>query len=328
MRTILFALAATIATPVFADVDTVVDQKILPDFANFATSARAMADAAAEDCTPGAVVPHYQATFDAWMKVQHLRVGPTEEGALHVAFWPDDRGFVPKTLSGLIADEDPVINDAEDFATVSIAGRGLFALDMLLYDERFDTYGADSYTCDLVAAIALDLATEAERQSTAWAEDYAPILKGDAPKADGKTMTEMDGFQVLYTQIISGIETLENVRIDRPLGEFDRPRPTRAEAWRSGRPLRNIDISLNAMVADALLLMGSDLPQTFGYLETAQATLEKISDPTLASIEEDSGEWLKLQILRDNVVNVKTAIEVEIGSVLGIEAGFNSADGD
>ncbi|MCB1403259.1 MAG: signal peptidase, partial [Rhodobacteraceae bacterium] len=70
-------------------------------------------------------------------------IGPSETGALSIAFWPDDRGFTARTLAGLIAAEDPIAGDPAGYGEVSIAARGLFALEMLLYDPAFDGYGPD-----------------------------------------------------------------------------------------------------------------------------------------------------------------------------------------
>ncbi len=321
-------LFATLAGPVFAGPADVIEQQILPSFGAFSQATAALHDAAVADCQPAAVIPAYNAAFDAWLAVGHLRIGPTEEGALHVAFWPDDRGFTPKTLNGLIAAQDPVIDTPATMETLSIAAKGLFALDMMLFDPAFNTYTADSYSCRLVIAITENLAIEAAEQEAAWRSDFAPILLGEVPNADGRTLTEREAFQTLYTQIVSGVENNKIQRVDRPLGTFDRPRARRAEAWRSERSLQNILVSTDAMVREAQLLMGADLPLTLEWQAAMHKAAAKIDDPTFADIEADSGAWLKLQIVGEQIDYVKSAIEVEIGSVLGIEAGFNSSDGD
>ena len=94
------------------------------------------------------------------MPISDLRIGPSETGALSVGFWPDPRGFTQRALSGLIADKDPIAQDPDAYADVSIAARGLFALDMLLYDPAFSDYTTQSYTCALVTTIAVDLASQ------------------------------------------------------------------------------------------------------------------------------------------------------------------------
>ena len=76
---------------------------------------------------------------------------------LAISVWPDKKGMVPRALSGLIKAEDPVVNDGAEFAKVSIAARGLFALERLFYDDALSGYGPGDYDCKLVQAITGDL---------------------------------------------------------------------------------------------------------------------------------------------------------------------------
>ena len=51
-----------------------------------------------------------------------------------LAFWPDARGITRRSLSGLIKEADPVVDDADACSEVSAAARGLLALGSLLFD--------------------------------------------------------------------------------------------------------------------------------------------------------------------------------------------------
>ena len=92
--------------------------------------------------------------FDAWVGVSHLRFGPSEQDdrAFALAFWPDPRGSTPKALAALIRDEDPVVSNPDDFSTVSIAARGFYALEFLLFDPQFATAENTDYLCALIQA--------------------------------------------------------------------------------------------------------------------------------------------------------------------------------
>ncbi|MCY4309050.1 MAG: hypothetical protein OXC57_12390 [Rhodobacteraceae bacterium] len=72
--------------------------------------------------------PAFNKAFDAWISAGHLRFGPTEyfDRGLALSFWPDTRGRINRTLNSLISELDPVIEDLEEFMTVSVAGRGFF----------------------------------------------------------------------------------------------------------------------------------------------------------------------------------------------------------
>ena len=108
--------------PAHAGVKDVVEQDIIPGFAAFAQSTAEFADVANNTCDRAALATAYPAVITAWMQVQHWHIGPSQDSYHEVAFWPDGRGFIPSTLSKLIAEKDPVIEDTTDFAEVSIAG--------------------------------------------------------------------------------------------------------------------------------------------------------------------------------------------------------------
>ena len=71
--------------------------------------------------------------------------------ASRIAFWPDTKGSTPRTLAAMIAGEDPVVDDPAAFAGVSVAARGLFALDWLLFDPgaRRSRRGATAAGCSV-----------------------------------------------------------------------------------------------------------------------------------------------------------------------------------
>ncbi|WP_417722400.1 imelysin family protein [Salipiger sp.] len=320
-------VALCLALPAQAGVQEALDLHILPGLARFDEAATEMAETAAADCAPEAVQPAYQAAFDAWTAVGDIRIGPSETGVLSIEFWPDTRGFTPKTLSRLIADEDPVGRDPVAFADTSIAARGLFALDLMLYDPAYAGYAEGDYSCALVRTITRDLARQAGALDAAWREQYADVLTSAGAEGNATFMTEGEAVRAIYTQILTGLEFTADNRLGRPLGTFDRPRPTRAEAWRSGRSLRNVVLDTEAAVSLARALSDTDLPATDAALERVRAEAAKVEDPALQSVDDPSGR-LHVEILQQSVRSVRDAIETEIGVRLGITPGFNSGDGD
>ena len=121
-----------------------------------------LAEAAEAGCAPvsDALRRAYHRAFDAWITVSHLRFGPaeTEDRAFALAFWPDGRGKTPKTLGTLIDGSDPVVATPEEFRTVSVAARGFYALEFLLYDQAFGGRGDADYRCALIRAMTADIA--------------------------------------------------------------------------------------------------------------------------------------------------------------------------
>ncbi len=331
MRALLPALVAlALAAPAHADVETAVSAHILPGFAQFAEAAQLLDQAAQADCRAAAVTPAYQSAFDAWMAVADLRIGPSESGTLSVAFWPDDRGFTPRALSGLIAAEDAIGRDPVGYAEVSIAARGFFALEMLLRDAEFSGYGFGDYTCVLVQTVAADLALQAGALTANW-HVFAPKLLTAGDAGNPTYLTEDEAVRAIYTQLLASLDWTADNRLGRPMGTFDRPRPRMAEGWRSGRSLRNVVLAAEAAHALAQALAKGvvlrRLPRTEAALAQVRSAAGRIGDPAFQDVETPEAR-LHVEILQQAVRAMKDAIEAEIGDVLGIAAGFNAQDGD
>jgi predicted lipoprotein len=328
---VLLALALLCAAPARADVERALTAQILPGFARFAEAAEGLATSARADCRPAAVIPAYHAAFDAWAAVADLRLGPSETGALTVAFWPDDRGYTPRALSALIAAEDPVGRDPARYAEVSVAARGFLALEMLLHDPAFADYGPGDYRCALVQTIAADLARQAEALAAAWSEGFAATLRTAGAAGNATFLTGDEAIRAIYTQVLTALDWTADSRLGRPLGSSGRPRPRLAEAWRSGRSLRNAVLACEAAhaLAHALAadLVPGGLPQTDAALARVQAAAATIEDPAFQDIADPQAR-LRVEALQQAVRALRSAIATEIGARLGIAAGFNAQDGD
>lgn len=327
MRALAF-VTFLLASPAVADVADVVNDHILPRIDSFATQTAALSDAAQADCTAEAMRPAYQDAFDAWIGISHLLFGPLETDGrnLSIAFWPDTRGMTARTVSDLIASEDPAVADAEAFAEVSIAGRGFFALEQVLYDADLSGYDAGSYTCQLAQALATDLARTGTALETEW-QEYQTLLLTAGADGNATYLSEGEALQELYTALMTGLEFTKDQRLGRPLGTFERPRPTRAEAWRAGRPLRDVVLSLEATREFAHALAGGPTPQIDAAYATTLNLAADLDDPDFAGVADPFGR-LRVEILQQNVGFVRDAIATEIGVALGLSEGFNAADGD
>ena len=256
-----------------------------------------------------------------------MQQSPSETGALSLSFWPDARGSTQRTLAGLIAEEDPIARDPEGYAEVSIAARGFFALDMLLFDPGFSDYAPGSYTCDLVTTIGADLAHQAEALNAAWSGDFATTLRQAGAEGNATYLHEDEALRAIYTQILTSLEFTAETRLGQPMGRVDRPRPARAEARRSGRPLRNVPLASQAAYALATALADHDLPQTDAAMQRVRAAAARIADPVFQDVT-DSQARLRVEVLQQAVRSLRAAIGTEIGAPLGIAPGFNAQDGD
>lgn len=329
MRLPLFALTLA-ALPAWAetpDVTAIVDGHILPAYRTLAGESAELAMVVAGDCAPNssALRAAYGTAFDAWVAVSHLRFGPSEAGdsAFALAFWPDSRGATPKTLGRLISTRDPVIDSLDAFQTVSIAARGFYAMEFMLYDAQFTTAGDADYRCTLVQIMAADIADIAAGILAGWEDGYADLMRQTGNET---YRTPDEAAKQLFTALSSGLEFTADTRLGRPLGGFDKPRPNRAEARRSGRSLRHVVVSLEALRDLAARLSDSDaaLDAAFGRALRRAAQLD---DPALAGVATPQGR-LRIETLHQRIAEIRDSVDQGLGPRLGIAAGFNSMDGD
>ena len=313
-------------------VNAVLDAHILPGFSAFTAQTEALKGAATADCTATSAELRtaYNKAFDAWLGVSHLRFGPTEaeDRAFALAFWPDTKGFTPKSLGKLIADEDPAVNDLAEFSHVSIAARGLYALEFMLYDPAFAERGTAAYRCSLIRAIAGDIDANADAILDDWQNHYAAFLR--VPGGESPYRTEEEAVQELYKAMLAGLQFTSDTRLGRPLGTFDKPRPMRAEARRSERALRNVEQSLEALKQLALLLAEGHTSVSVSLeaaFATAQQNAAQLDDPTFAKVSTPQGR-LRVEILQQSIDHIREVAAAELGPFLGVDAGFNALDGD
>lgn len=330
------ALAATL-TPALADPDLtainqrVIDTHVQPLVTAFRDASATLEQAAAQDCQPSSktLVTAFHESFDAWTRMSHLRFGPTEvnDRAFAIAFWPDGRGKTPKALTALLTSNDPNALAPEAFRNTSIAARGLYALEFLLFDERTMATGTPASRCALVRAIATDTADNAAGIAMDW-QGYAALML--IPTQDGIYRSPTEATQEFYKAALTGLQFTSDTRLGRPLGTFERPRPKRAELRRSGRSLQQVEMSLQG-THNLTMALTSESPALAARLDALYATAFQVAadlnDPTFAGVADVQGR-LRVEILKISIDEIRELISLELGPALGVAAGFNALDGD
>ena len=336
-----FFAAALMCAPLTAtagpSLSDIIGGHILPRFAALASTSQALSQAAAKDCDARSTDLRraYGFAFDAWVSASHLRFGPTEvdDRAFALAFWPDSRGATPRTLARLIEVEDPIANSPETYADVSIAARGFYALEFLLYDEPLIQAGSTAYQCKLVQTVAADIAATSTAIRDDWVRGHANVLLSPGPDATYRSEEEV--LQEMLRALTAGLQFTQDSRLGRPLGTFDRPRPTRAEAWRSGRSAAHVILSLRSLRDLASDLAATDDTMADGAVAAkldhqfadAIGKLENLNDPVFAGVAAPQTR-LKVEVISQAIGAIRTTVHTDLGPTLGVAAGFNSLDGD
>lgn len=322
-----FFLALTVgvltALPLAADTSKAVTEHILPRYADFAKQARALADVASKDCAVTEMLPAYTAAYDAWIAVSHIQFGPVESrgSAPALSYWPDPKNRTGKAIARLMAEDTSALTDPEEFKEVSIAAQGFPALERLLTEDHPDQDAA----CDLRRAIATFIGQTAGDLNGDWQAGYgAGFAQAEVPSYQTPEETR----RALYTALSTSLAYLHDQRLGRPLGSFDKPYPTRAEARRSGRSLRHILLNLGAL-QDLTQVAFADVttPALSSSFQEAIARAEALDDPSLAGVA-DPAKRFKIEVLQRAVRDVQELVAKQIAGALGIAAGFNALDGD
>lgn len=315
--------AAPTAAP--ADVSEATDQVIGPAYATLADRAADLDAAARADCAPAALRPGFHALWDAWSRIDFLRLGPVETDgrALAMHFWPDAKASGARAQQALVDTDAAAIDDPTAFAELSVALRGLAGLERLIYPSTIT--GDADILCRLRRATVRDLATMTAALRDEW-PGFAPLLTEPGGPGNTRYLTPDEARQAIFTQIIVGLEFLADTRLGRPLGSFDSPHPERAESVLSGRGLRNVVMSLQGL-RDTARALAPDAVATQSAFAQALLLAEAIDDPALAGVENPQ-DRLRVEILAQNVRAIRDHAEAEIGGMLGLSVGFNAKDGD
>ncbi len=338
--------AMTLGDNAFAGVNRdIVLNHIRPGHAAFAEAARKLEGAVSSlgDGETGLAAARgaFHEAMNAWMAVQHLRLGPSQADgrSFRIQFWPDSRNRLGRQLGVLLAEKRrDIVDDPSVMANASVALQGLPAIERLLYETGLSPEG---YAVRLARAIAANLEAMAAELAAAWAPGggwseglYAP---GGGVK-DYATASQATGALVLA--MTTQLEFVVNKKLYAPLGSnADRPRPHLAESWRSSRSLRNVRQNIAALIN--LFEHGDGRLRSLVENAGSGSAAETISSALRSGLEivetlpESFGDGLSDGEFRSRVISVidelglaRAVLTSEAAPALGLLLGFNSLDGD
>ncbi|MEM6677175.1 MAG: imelysin family protein, partial [Pseudomonadota bacterium] len=207
----LSAGAARAETDHSAAAARVLEGTVLPGTAGFVAATDALVAAAPPACgdvDPAALSARFQETWDAWMAIQHLRFGPieAESRVLQVAFWPDSRGTVGRTVERIMATENAPVDDPAAFAAISVGGRGLPAIERLLFNDDGPEALEPAFRCAYVAAVAGDLSRLAGEIDAAWQGDFGAAWASAGAEGNAVFLAPAETSQRLFATTVGALE--------------------------------------------------------------------------------------------------------------------------
>ena len=319
------------------------DEFIAPAYRSYAEAMQGLETSIDAFCGGRATIADseqaYVAAFLAWQRASVIQIGPVAaaEGPLRVQLWPDPKGFSARAVRAAIRSEENALLQPGALEGRSIALSNLTALEGLV----FDGLEANSYACDLAAAIASYQSDLADDFAAAWdagnafrmAFDTAAVGNDFYPSVDALLRDVLAG-AVVYT------DRLRKFKILRGLGDAPgEARSERTEAKLSGAGLPSIATSFRTLadlydVPFGLFDTAPDLGGSMEYLVLAD-TARNVADSlewyaqTLTQIaDEDAAAADEIRRFADLVLYHESYLKTGFLSSLGLVAGFTAADGD
>jgi uncharacterized protein len=283
----------------------------------------------------------YTQVADAWARTQIIKTGPISLFLRYerFAYWPEARNATQRALDALLASRDPKLLTPESLATNSVAGQGLTALERLLFDGTDPANAlraagaAGERRAQVGLAISRNLNTIAQDVLREWTAPDGVRAAIAANKGWRNLFADAnEAARLLLTDLVGAFRLMHDVKLLPVLGaDIDAARPRLAEAWRSGRPAR--DLNLN-------LLSAHDMASAFASLLPAprQARVEaqfpraenavKVLPADLGEAAADPARRARVEAARDAVKATQTGLADMLPADLGITLGFNALDGD
>lgn len=300
-------------------------------FGAFRTASAGLAEMAAAYCTgevsEDALKDQFATTWKAWAPLDSYQFGPVQNtgAALTVNFWPDKKGFVNRGLRAVLSLPPGDQADPDVIAQQSAAAQGLPAMEMLLFTEL--------EPCPTITGISGYMAEVGNDLYDAWfaADGWADLARAAGP--DNPVYLSAEEFtKTLYTAVDFGLIRIEEARIARPLGTFQRSFPKRAEAWRSGLTEDIIHAQLDGLEDLIEFGFAGDIRepdrawilQVFGQAHTR---LDAIEMPISEAVQ-DPMTRVRVEGLQTKMTYLRSELAQNIGPNLGVDTGFSAADGD
>jgi predicted lipoprotein len=283
----------------------------------------------------------YNQLADVWAQAQTIKMGPISLflRSERFAYWPEARNATTRALETLLASRSPASLSPETLATNSVAAQGLTALERLLYDGADPAMAlrapgaAGAWRVEVGLGISRNLALIAQDVLNDWTAPNGVRAAIAANRGWNNLFASgTEAATLLLTDLVGAFRVMHDLKLLPVLGEsIDVARPQMAEAWRSRRPARNLQLNL---------LAARDMERVFarGMRAQQQAPIDALfvaAERAINALPADMGEAAADPRRRQLVVNAERAtraVQVKIAEVLppalGITLGFNALDGD
>jgi len=324
------------------------EQIFLPRYVEFEARAgdvRAAIGAFCEDPTEETLATARDAWWVSrapWKRNETVAFGPyapPDSYGAALDFWPCRAESVDAVLAGT----DPI-----DPALLGAAGKGLPALEYLLYDPEHDPVAEsapDSRRCEYLAAIGGELVLDASALRGAWDPAEGDFL-GELVEA-GRGSKTYDSIEMALGEVVNrlvyDLEAARGEKLGVPLGSKTggTPQPDSAESRFSGRSLEDVRDALRGVEE---VCFGAELekpaslvryldgigrddlgPALRGAFDASYAAIDAIPEPLTEAVTSDPAS---VQAAMDAMGELQRLIQTDVINAMGLMLTFSDADGD
>lgn len=311
----------------------VVEQQIIPTYAQAAKQSQVLHDMAAKQCqhTPlqGDDLQKLRAQWlilaQAWASAEMVNFGPATESMtnLYINYYPDERGLVHQGVIDLVAANPELKEDA--LLHESAIVQGIPGLEEILYAND----SLDQAQCHYVIGASAALSTRLNAIEQEWQKNGTQLL--DANDSEEDSADSKAGLNRWINSLLSLVETAKSTALDKPLGLTGSKKGhlPAATAKQSRAIMTSKVAALNTALTDPVLtaMLAQDQSNSIGdELSTKLAETTSL----LAQMPENLADADKAtqQQLYDDLTKITQLIKRQLIPTLGVQVGFNSTDGD
>lgn len=283
----------------------------------------------------------FHAAADAWAAIEHIHFGPISNLNRHDRFyyWPERRNATGRGLTKLLAEPDPAALAPERFAQASVAVQGLPALERLLFEAAASNAAWSgpsqdgTHRCTLGRTIANNLASVARGTLDEWRGPKGILaLLADGEPHPAYFTDPTEALRQLVSDLLFGFQVMADIKLAPVIGaDITRARPQRAEAWRSGRPLRNLQSNIDGLLRMYQVFSQSisadlDLDMRHNFTLAQQAVAGLPEDLAAAVADTDRRPALALTV--KTIRHAREQIGKKLPPAINVNISFNLNDGD
>jgi predicted lipoprotein len=321
------------------------DAVIIPAYQRFAAAVDELEQGMARGCTAGisdlpALQQHWRNAMSAWQKTAAYAYGPVARYDLPavINYQPIRKNRIHHWL------EPGRVVTMEEIKNYSVQGKGLGALEYLLFEPAIEKERTTTQYCAYLAALAGDLKTNARKILQLWQSDQNVQTSAVGPEAGQQILDEM------LNTLFQTAETIKDEKLAVPLGKKQSGsiQADKLESWRSDQSLHNI--RANVVSIQALFYGAIEMPPEpaitirglRGYLQkTGQPEAAAAMEQTLQKLIEEldrTGSSTLQTALREQPASIETiyrdvaalchTLETDVLPAFDVQPGFNARDGD